>query len=481
MQFRAVKNIETPSVVVLGFLKGAVDFDLIQSYTGSPTKPDFHGGFKQIMSLYHVSEPRKVYLVGLGEEKDKGKSFDAFRWLAHKRKKNWGTEIHIDCRHLEDRYVESAVLGTTLATYDIGTYKTEEEDLPAFFDEEFMTTIVSDNDVIALVQRGEATAESMMQMMSLVDAPGNVKTPTFLAEWAQNSAKTYGYEFDALEYKELVEEGLEALLSVGQGSAHPPVLIKVEYKADGLASDAPKIGLVGKGITFDTGGLSIKPSANMHYMKSDMGGAAAVLGAVELAAKLKLPVHLVGLVAAAENAVDANSVKPGDVIGSYSGKTIEVIDTDAEGRLVLADALSYMVRNYAPDYMIDLATLTGSAVMTLGYSAGAMFTHDDELAVLVSGCGDTKHERVWRLPLYDDFKADIHSDIADVRNYSGKPLAGAITAAKFLEAFVEEHKHWMHLDIAGVAFGDSPYSKMKSASGYGVRLLHEVITRLINQ
>jgi leucyl aminopeptidase len=477
MQFSAVKSTDNPSIVVLGFPKGAVDFELIQSYTGSSSQPDFQGNFKQIMSLYHASEPRKVYLVGLGEAKDKAKAHDAFRWLAHKRKKNWGSAIYIDCRHLDAAYTESAVLGTTLATYDIGTYKTDEEELPAFYDDDFLCTIISGDDVTGIVQRGEATAESMMQIMALVDAPGNVKTPTFLAEWAQSSAQTYGYEFDALEYEELVEEGLEALLAVGQGSAHPPVLIKVEYKPYGL-TNAPKIGLVGKGITFDTGGLSIKPSNNMHYMKSDMGGAAAVLGAVELAAKLKLPVHLVGLVASAENAVDANSVKPGDVIGSYSGKTIEVIDTDAEGRLVLADALSYMVRNYAPDYMIDLATLTGSSVMTLGYSAGAMFTHDDDLATLVSVCGEAKHERVWRLPLYDDFKADIHSDIADVRNYSGKPLAGAITAAKFLEAFVEEHKHWMHLDIAGVAFGDSPYSKMKSASGYGVRLLHEVINRL---
>lgn len=481
MQFRAVKSIDNPSVAVLGFPKGAVDFDLIKAYTGSANRPDFQGSFKQIMSLYHVSDPVKVYLVGLGEEKDKAKAHDAYRWLAHKRKKNWGTEMTIDCRHLDTAYTEAAVLGTTLATYDIGTYKTEEEELPAFYDDDFLCTIVSKGDIVETVQRAEATAESMMQIMALVDAPGNVKTPTFLAEWAQNSAQTYGYEFDALEYQELVEEGLEALLAVGQGSQHPPVLIKVEYKPYGLTGNAPKIGLVGKGITFDTGGLSIKSANNMHYMKSDMGGAAAVLGAVELAAKLKLPVHLVGLVASAENAVDANSVKPGDVIGSYSGKTIEVIDTDAEGRLVLADALSYMVRNYAPDYMIDLATLTGSSVMTLGYSAGAMFTHDDALATLVSDCGDARYERVWRLPLYDDFKADIHSDIADVRNYSGKPLAGAITAATFLEAFVEEHKHWMHLDIAGVAFGDSPYSKMKSASGYGVRLLHEVIKRLIDK
>lgn len=480
MKFNSVTSVENPKIVLLPFLKGAVNFDLIRSYTGSKNRPDFDGNFKQIMSLYHVSDPVKVYLVGLGLESDQAKAQDAFRWIAHKRKQAWESGMYIDCRHLKDKYIEAATLGTALATYRLGTFKTEEKELPAFYENDFEINIVVRRlDSSDLLESAQATAESMMQAMALVDAPGNVKTPTFLAEWAQSSAETYGYQFDALEYEELVEEGLEALLAVGQGSQHPPVLIKVEYKPDGLKSSSPKIGLVGKGITFDTGGLSIKPATNMHYMKSDMGGAAAVLGAVELAAKLRLPVHLVGMVASAENAVDANSVKPGDVIGSYSGKTIEVIDTDAEGRLVLADALSYMIKNESPDYLIDLATLTGSAVRTLAYSAAAMFTHDKDLASLVSEVGDELHERAWQLPLYKDFDADIQSDIADVRNFSGKPIAGAITAAKFLEAFVEEHPHWMHLDIAGVAFGDNAYAKMKSASGYGVRLLTEVVKKVI--
>ena len=161
-------------------------------------------------------------------------------------------------------------------------------------------------------------------------------------------------------------------MAVGQGSQFPPVLIKLEYKPEGLDSNRPQLGLVGKGITFDTGGLSIKPSSNMHYMKSDMGGAAAVLGAVELAAKLKLNVHIVGIVPSAENAVDAHSIRPGDVINSYSGKTIEIIDTDAEGRLILADGLAYIKKNYDPEVIIDLATLTGSSVRTFGYAAAAL-------------------------------------------------------------------------------------------------------------
>jgi leucyl aminopeptidase len=184
------------------------------------------------------------------------------------------------------------------------------------------------------------------------------------------------------------------------------------------------------------------------------------------------------VVASAENAVDSNSYRPGDVITSYSGKTIEIIDTDAEGRLVLADGLSYVIKKFQPKQVIDLATLTGSVVQTLGYSAAGMFTNNTEMAKTMSTIGYETHERVWQLPLFDDFEAELHSDIADLRNFSGKPVAGAITAAKFLESFTESHDNWMHLDIAGVAFGDSTYSKMKSATGYGVQLIINYIKSL---
>tara|TARA_R110001583_G_scaffold157573_2_gene309528 strand:- start:252 stop:896 length:645 start_codon:yes stop_codon:yes gene_type:complete len=214
-------------------------------------------------------------------------------------------------------------------------------------------------------------------------------------------------------------------------------------------------------------------------MKSDMGGAAVVLGVVELVAKLKLNINIVGVVASAENAVDSNSYRPGDVINSYSGKTIEIIDTDAEGRLVLADGLSYMIKKFKPAQVIDLATLTGSVVQTLGYSAAGMFTNNKKMAQKMSDIGFDVNERVWQLPLFADFEDDLHSDIADLRNFSGKPIGGAITAAKFLEAFMESHKNWMHLDIAGVSFGDSAYSKMKGASGYGVQLITNYIKSLI--
>jgi len=219
----------------------------------------------------------------------------------------------------------------------------------------------------------------------------------------------------------------------------------------------------------------------MHYMKSDLGGAAAVFGTLLAVAQQQLPVHLVVALPTAENAVSGAAIKPGDVIKSYSGKTIEVIDTDAEGRLILADALAYVNEQYQPDVLIDLATLTGSAVQTLGYEAAALFTNAGALQQQLTEAGNSTHEKVWPLPLWKAYEADLHSDVADVRNYSGKPLAGAIMAAKFLEVFTNKHPQWAHLDIAGTAFGDTGFTKMKSATGYGVNLLYQYLKNLVYQ
>ena len=359
-----------------------------------------------------------------------------------------------------------------MATYEIGQFKSKKED-----QKNLNISFSSPNTISNALKEGKLIGETINRIKALVDAPANLKTPEFLGKWAEDSAKTNNYKCAVLHKKELEMQKFDAVIAVGQGSVNPPVVIVTEYlpKKGGKVD----IGLVGKGITFDTGGLSIKSSTNLHYMKSDMGGAAVVLGVVELVAKLKLNINIVGVVASAENAVDSNSYRPGDVINSYSGKTIEIIDTDAEGRLVLADGLSYMIKKFKPAQVIDLATLTGSVVQTLGYSAAGMFTNNKKMAQKMSDIGFDVNERVWQLPLFADFEDDLHSDIADLRNFSGKPIGGAITAAKFLEAFMESHKNWMHLDIAGVSFGDSAYSKMKGASGYGVQLITNYIKSLI--
>ncbi len=364
--------------------------------------------------------------------------------------------------------IRKAVIGLEMAQYAIGEFKSEKE-------KQNKTTVSfsSTKAVKKIVDEGKYTGETINKIKALIDAPPNIKTPEYLGKWAKESAKNGDYKCTVLKEKQLEKQGFDAVLSVGKGSVNKPVVIITEYKPK--TTNKVDITLVGKGITFDSGGLSIKPSTNLHYMKSDMGGAAVVLGVVELIAKLKLKINIVGIVCSAENAVDAESYRPGDVINSYSGKTIEIIDTDAEGRLVLADGLSYAVKKIKPEYLIDLATLTGSVVRTLGYHAAGMFTNNEEMAKTTSDIGYKVNERVWQLPMFEDYESDLHSDIADIRNFSGNPLAGATNAAKFLEAFTEDHKNWMHLDIAGVSFGASPYAKMKSASGYGIQLITEFI------
>jgi leucyl aminopeptidase len=301
-----------------------------------------------------------------------------------------------------------------------------------------------------------------------------------LARWSVASGEKLGYKVNAVLGREAITDlGCHALLAVNKGSEEPPAFIIMEYKPK-KKGKYPTIGLVGKGVTFDTGGVSIKPSTNMHNMKSDMGGAAAVFGTMEVAAKLQLPVHLIGIVPSTENCVDGASTKPSEVFNSYLGKTIEMIDTDAEGRLILADGLAYINKNFTPDTIIDLATLTGSCIATLGYAAAGMFTNNDDLAADLYKVGQVCGEKVWRLPLWDAYKDDLTSDVADVRNFSGKPVAGAITAAKFLEVFVEQHPSWVHLDIAGVAFTDGEFAHMKSGTAYGVRLLTEYIKSVVS-
>lgn len=467
MIFKQVSEVNKLQDVIVPCRKGQLDH--LQQFV-TVKEPDFTGEFSTVQLLYGA-EGNRVYLLGLGEDKDIVKIDDAFRKLSFDYKKYWKNPIQVVTEHLSDAELKKAIIGLEMSAYDIGAFKTKKEDNnPITFD------IISTKEITNILEEAKAIGETINRIKTLVDAPSNQKTPEFLGQWAEDSAKNHDYKCTVLHQQELKDQGFGAVMAVGQGSVNTPVVIVMEYTPKkGAAID---LGLVGKGITFDTGGLSIKPSTNLHYMKSDMGGAAVVLGVMELVAKLKLNINIVGVVASAENAVDMNSYRPGDVINSYSGKTIEIIDTDAEGRLVLADGLSYIIKNFKPKQVIDLATLTGSVVQTLGYSAAGMFTNNTEMATTLSKIGFETNERVWQLPLFSDFEGDLHSDIADLRNFSGKPIAGAITAAKFLEAFTEDHDAWMHLDIAGVSFGDSPYSKMKSASGYGVQLITNYIKQI---
>ncbi|AEI50333.1 leucyl aminopeptidase [Runella slithyformis] len=463
---------ETEAIIYL-FRQGDTLSDQLSVFTNAAfLKQDFKAEAKQVITLYE--NDRKVYLVGLGKNPREADFIKILRSFFYKQKRSLPNLVALDLMAgaIEKEWVEVITNGILLGDYDLDLYKTtKKEDLNFFEKDTKLQFIIADAAVEAAVQqvhRGEEIAFTQIRIMDLMNAPSNKKSPQSLAEWATDSGEKYGYSVTVWDEKQCESEGLEALLAVSFGSRNPPRFIQLEYKHPNANK---KIGLVGKGVTFDTGGISLKQSANMHYMKSDMGGAAAVLGTIEAAAKLQLPVHLIGIIPATENSIDGLATKPGDVVGSYSGKTIEIIDTDAEGRVILADALSYLVRNHQPDTIIDLATLTGSCVAALGYSAAGMFTDNDQLAQELYESGQQTGEKLWRLPLWDDYKEDVNSDVADVKNFHGKPFAGAIVAAKFLEVFVEEHPRWAHLDIAGTAFGDSEFGTMKSATGYGIRLL----------
>ncbi|WP_394992910.1 leucyl aminopeptidase family protein [Emticicia sp.] len=437
---------------------------------------DFKAGLKENLMLYGKHEGlEKVYLLGLGKNPKQADFIKVFRSFFYNSKKKLPKNIGLKLKlaGLEE-YAEFIVNGICLANYEVGIYKTEKKIEVDFFSEGGILEIqVAENTlekVEIAAKIGQEIAETQARIMALVDAPANFKYPQKLAEFAIEAGEKYGFDVKVFDEKQCYELGLHALLSVGKGSTENPVrFIVMEYK--GSDEKGKKIGLVGKGVTFDTGGISIKGSASMSYMKSDMGGAGAVLGTIELAAKLKLPIHLIGVIPATENCVDGNALKPSDVISSYSGKTIEVIDTDAEGRLVLADGLAYIKKNYEPDIIVDLATLTGNCIAALGYVAAGLLSNNDELSDKLLNISQLTGEKLWRLPLWDDYKDMMNSDVADIKNLSSMPLAGAITAAKFLEVFIDGHTNWAHLDIAGLAFGDSEFAKMKSGTAYGVRLL----------
>lgn len=321
---------------------------------------------------------------------------------------------------------------------------------------------------------GMAVGSAQILARDLVNLPGNHLEAEDLSKAALESGKRYGYSVTVLRKKEIESLRMGGLMAVNKGSVNPPTFTVMDYTPKKKVKAT--IALVGKGVTFDSGGISIKPSEGMGDMKSDMAGAAAVIGAVEAAARLALPVRVIGLVPATDNMPDGNAQKPGDVITTYSGLTVEVGNTDAEGRLILADALTYAAQKYSPDAIIDLATLTGACIVALGYKVAGLFSNDDRLASAIESAAAETGEKVWRLPLWELYDEQIKSDVADVSNTGGRG-AGTITAAKFLEKFVEGHKRWAHIDIAGPSFPARGATKVNGGSGFGVRLLVELLRK----
>lgn len=423
-----------------------------------------------------VKNDNTFIFIGLGKSIDYKSLKTIFRRIAFKEKETFAKSVALSLpSEFSNEQVEASISGLLLGTYSLGHFKKEENH--PFLNADFELNILSSKDHSDSINKAVKIARAQLETLKLVDLPPNRVTPKYLAKWALDKGEKYGFDVEVLGLEASEIEGLGAFLAVGKGSENEPQFVIMKYSPKKEPAALKHVGLVGKGITFDTGGLNIK-TAGMVHMKCDMAGGASVFGAMQLIADLQLPIKVTAIVPCAENSVDSKSFLPSDVIQSYNGTSIEIIDTDAEGRLILADGLSYLIKNFKPEYIVDIATLTGSSVGTLGYECGALFTNNESLSKKLQEVGDTIGERLWQLPLWDVYKQDIESDIADVKNYSGKPVAGAISAAKFLEYFTQEHPAWAHLDVAGVAFGDDEFAKSKHATAYGVHLLTKFIENL---
>jgi leucyl aminopeptidase len=427
---------------------------------------------KKYEVFIHTDEESVIYLIGLG--KSTLQNFEvqqiAVKFSQIQKDKLQAVPTLVVADFLSERQFEEFVKGLLFGTYNYPFDKKH-----AFWNTKFEIHFenLSQKKLDKISSKAEALANGQTACQEWLNKPANLKKPDILSAYLKNLAKKHELKYTAFNRKKCEELGLGAYLSVNQGSAYDAAFTIIEYKT--TVKNAKTFGLVGKCVLFDTGGISLKDHTNMHYMKSDMGGATAVIGTLIYAAEMKLPVNIVAILPITDNAISENAFLPSDVITAYNGKTIEVLNTDAEGRMILADGLSYLAKNYKTDFLIDLATLTGSSVRMFGDTCGALFSNDNELKDLLVKTGDNTNQRLWNLPLWDVWKDDIQSDVADLKNISMKPIGDCIIAAKFLEQFIENHPKWAHLDIAGVAFGSTGYAKEKAATGFGVQLLADLI------
>ncbi len=323
--------------------------------------------------------------------------------------------------------------------------------------------------LVQALAEAQATADGADLARTLGNLPPNICTPTYLADQAKKLARELKLEVDILERREMEKLGMGALLAVTQASHEPPKLIVLHYR--GGAKNAKPVALVGKGITFDTGGISLKPAAEMDEMKFDMSGAGSVLGAIRALAGMKAPVNVVGVIPTCENMPGGHATKPGDVVKTLSGQTVEILNTDAEGRLILCDAITYAER-FKPDVLLNIATLTGACVIALGHVATGLFANDDKLAEEIRAAADEAWDRVWQMPLWEDYQEQLRSNFADFANIGGRP-GGAITAACFLARFTRKLR-WAHLDVAGTAWRSG---REKGSTGRPVPLLVRYVLR----
>lgn len=436
-------------------------------------KGEFKGEAETSM-LFYTTGARRLLLIGLGSHVD----FDASAlnraaaMAVRRAREGHIKRLHFIVPQVDDapRMVRSVAEGAHLGLYDNAFYQ-KQEDVTRL---EELTLVSSENteELRLEIERGRIVAEAANWARRLADEPGATLPPREFARRAAEMAEEVGLRVETLDADEIKARGMGGLWGVGKGSEEPPALIVLRYEPEGTTESDELWAFVGKGITFDTGGISLKHGLDMYEMKSDMAGGAAVLGALRAIAQLRPKRRLVGIVASAENMPSGKAIKPGDVIRTLAGYTIEVVDTDAEGRLVLADGIAYAKRLNA-SRIVDLATLTGSIIVALGNHRAGLFSNDDEWAARVLEAARRAGEPAWQMPVHDDYKKRIESAIADFKNYGGRPDATA--AALLLSKFAGETP-WVHLDIAGTAWNDEARPDApKGSTGAGVRTLVELV------
>ena len=440
----------------------------------------FNGDFGEILNITGVKdEIQNIIFLGLGEDEKLNK--ERLRRVFGKVQKYIeslkGKKIFIEFVKSKNISIEDSVRamieGLSLSNYKFNKYKSDREKID---ETDVSITIGGHNlehkDYSDIVEESKILVETVFNARDLVNEPSNVIYPETLAEEAVKFSKRYGFEIEIINHKKIEELQMNSFLAVGKSSIHKPKVIVMRYFGDKDNLDQ-KLGLIGKGLTYDSGGYSLKPSNSMVDMKSDMGGAATVIGAISAIAKRKLKINVVAVVATCENVIGNEAYKPGDIISSMAGKNIEILNTDAEGRLTMIDAVTYAIRKEHITEIIDVATLTGAALVALGNDVTAVVTNNDSFYKELEKAFTSTGEKMWNLPNFDDYKTLIKSDIADLKNTGGR-YGGTITAGLFVGEFVE-NKPWLHLDIAGPAYITVPWDYCpKGGTGAGVRTLYEL-------
>lgn len=436
----------------------------------------------------HYSErpnlPKTIVFISLGDPKKlrASKILNHLGGAVRELKKQKGVEVSLMVSKELEPYAQTIAEAFVLTNYDPAQFKTgkaakkrKEHDLKTCTFVGAIPRQFREN-----IEKGGFIAEAVNYVRDLVNGPPNIVSTEYVEKEAQKTAKEFGHTIKVFHKKDLVKLGMNGILAVNRGSKSEARLIILEYRPEGKMGSP--IALVGKGIIFDSGGYNLKPTGFIEEMHLDMAGAAAVLGIFRLLKKLHVPHHIIGLIPITENCIDAEAYKPSEIITMYNGKTVEITNTDAEGRLILGDAMAYAVKQWKPRYLIDIATLTGACMIALGDRFAGLFGNDKELKKLLERAGKETDELVWPMPMHPDFDAAMKGEISDLRNGEEMPrYAGASKGAAFLKAFVGKTK-WAHLDIAGVAFVKNPKKyETKRATGYGVRLMTRFFELLHNK